>query len=160
VRCNHSQKALCFLAFEILRVELKLKENFESVELKITGWLGKEEFIELSNSTDPKIIVLAAKWCGYCARFLGETKEFKSSNDVELCLVDADDPDESLWDTLKLKLVPTIVVFQSGKQLFRQDGLPGVGLRSSDLREALAFSLTLKQPRIETQDEKENSRGE
>jgi len=66
-------------------------------------------------------------------------KEFKPSNDAEILLIDADDPDESLWDTYNLNLVPTLIVFQSGKQLFRKDGLSGIGLRTSDLSDALNF---------------------
>ncbi len=108
-----------------------------SLGLKISDWLGKQQFAELSNSPDAKIILFAAKWCGYCARFLGTAKDFKPSSDAQLFLIDADDPDESLWDDYKLRLVPTLIIFQSGKQLFRKDGMSGIGLRSSDLTEVL-----------------------
>ncbi|MGA2874974.1 MAG: thioredoxin family protein [Nitrososphaerales archaeon] len=105
--------------------------------MKVSDWLGKQEFTELSNSPDAKVILFAAKWCGYCSRFLEMAKDFKSSNDAQLFLIDADDPDESLWDSYNLRLVPTMIIFQSGKQLFRKDGISGVGLRSSDLTEVL-----------------------
>ena len=107
--------------------------------MKISSWKGKEEFAEISNSSEPKLILFAAKWCGYCSLFLKMAKEFKPSNDAEIFLIDADDPDESLWDTYNLNLVPTLIVFQSGKQLFRKDGLSGIGLRTSDLSDALNF---------------------
>ncbi len=66
-------------------------------------------------------------------------KEFKAPSDVELILVNADDPDESLWDAFNLKIVPTLVVFKEGNQLFRKDGISGVGLRAADLTDALNF---------------------
>jgi thioredoxin-like negative regulator of GroEL len=105
--------------------------------LKITDWLGKKEFTELTNSQDTKIVLFAAKWCGYCTRFLEAARNFNTSSDAQLFLVDADDPDESLWDIYNLKLVPTLVVFKSGKELQRRDGIPGVGLRPWDLAELL-----------------------
>ena len=105
--------------------------------MKITNWLGKQEFIDISNSPDAKIVLFAAKWCGYCARFLETARDFKASSDAQIFLVDADNPDESLWDIHSLRLVPTLIIFQSGKQLFRKDGLPGIGFRSSDLSDAL-----------------------
>ncbi|MHB1869142.1 MAG: thioredoxin family protein [Nitrososphaerales archaeon] len=109
------------------------------VKLKVSSWKGKEEFAEISNSSEPKLILFAAKWCGYCSLFLKMAKEFKPSSDAELVLIDADDADESLWDDYKLNLVPTLVVFQSGKELFRKDGMSGIGLRASDLSDALNF---------------------
>lgn len=93
----------------------------------------------MANSPDPNLILFAAKWCGYCAQFLSMARGFSSEFDVELHLVNADDPDESLWDEYGLKLVPTLVIFQSGKQLFRKDGRPGAGLKSADLVDALNF---------------------
>jgi thioredoxin len=116
-----------------------------SFVMEVSKWLGKQEFTELSNSSHPQIILFAAKWCGFCARFLEAARGFKAPSDAELFLVDVDDPDESLWDIYKLKLVPTLVIFRSGRQLFRKDGAPGIGLLLSDLVEALnAQSSNLK----------------
>ncbi|MGI0092175.1 MAG: thioredoxin family protein [Nitrososphaerales archaeon] len=104
--------------------------------MKITDWQKKQEFQRLLGSTGPKMVLLAAKWCGYCARFLAMAGDYESNSELEL--IDADDPDESLWDEYKIRLVPTIIVFKSGKAVFRKDGKPGIGLQLPDLEEALA----------------------
>jgi hypothetical protein len=53
-------------------------------------------------------------------------------------LIDADDPDESLWDDFSIKIVPTLIVFKDGKSIFRRDGKSGTGLRMSDLEQGLS----------------------
>lgn len=105
--------------------------------LKITNWLGKQDLAELTNSADAKVVLFAAKWCGYCAQFFQVVKDYKAPNDSQLFLVDADNPDESLWDIYNLKLVPTLIAFQSGKQLTRKDAKSGIGLRAADLEDVL-----------------------
>lgn len=107
--------------------------------MKISSWLGKKDFESLLQSDEAKLIVFAAKWCGYCKMFLEMAAGFKASSESQLYLVDADDPDESLWDIYNVKLVPSLFVFKSGKPLMRKDAMSGVGLRSSDLEAALTF---------------------
>ena len=106
------------------------------VKLKITNWLNKQDFQKILGSTEPKMVLLAAKWCGYCGKFMAIVNDYDSS--VELALIDVDDPDESLWEEYKIRLVPTIIVFSAGKALFRRDGKPSIGLQQLDLQEALA----------------------
>ncbi|MDG6906140.1 MAG: thioredoxin family protein [Nitrososphaerota archaeon] len=105
----------------------------------VSDWLGKKESEEISQSDGTRIVLFAARWCGYCDRFLKTVESFKASDQIQLYLVDSDDPDESLWDIHKIRLVPTLVVFRSGRELFRRDGISGVGLRSKDLDDAIAF---------------------
>ena len=101
--------------------------------------MGKKEFEGLSRSDEARIMLFAAHWCGYCSMFLKTASQLKAPDGVQLYLVDADDPDESLWDEYDIRLVPTIIVFRSGNKVLRKDGVPGVGLRSSDLEAALTF---------------------
>jgi thioredoxin 1 len=111
--------------------------------MKVSDWLGKVEFEKIASEPGPNVIVFAAKWCPYCTRFLKQAKSLENSSNVEIKLVDADDPDESLWDDFAIKKVPTIVVFKDGKSIFRRDGrhplsLSGGGLKMSDLEQALS----------------------
>jgi thiol-disulfide isomerase/thioredoxin len=111
--------------------------------LKITDWLSKKEFLELATSPDPKIVLFAAHWCGYCARFLETVRRYKPPDDFEINLVDVDDPDESLWDDYGIALVPTLIIFKSSQQQMRRDAKPGMGLVEDDLKEVVRF-LTAK----------------
>jgi thiol-disulfide isomerase/thioredoxin len=105
--------------------------------LKLTDWKTKADFLATVNSPGPHVFVFSAKWCGFCARFLSEASSFDSPVNTELFLINADDPDESLWDDYSIKFVPTIVVMEDGKQVFRRDGKPMAGLSLNDLQQAL-----------------------
>ena len=105
--------------------------------MKITDWLGKAEFEKIILEPGPHVIVFAAKWCGFCSRFVEQARSLANPANAELCLIDADDPDESLWDDFSIKIVPTLIVFKDGKSIFRRDGKSGAGLRMSDLEQGL-----------------------
>ena len=81
--------------------------------------------------------MFAAKWCGFCSRFLNEARALDSKVGDELFLVNADEPDESLWDQYSIKIVPTIIIFKDGKQAFRRDGRSMAGLSEKDLTQAI-----------------------
>lgn len=107
--------------------------------MNVSDWKGKRDFLEIAKSNAPKLILFAAHWCGYCSRFLEVVRNYDTSNNLEVFLVDTDDPDESLWDEYNIRLVPTLVIIESGKELFRREALPGPGLREPQLVEAISF---------------------
>lgn len=88
-------------------------------------------------------MVFSAKWCYHCKKFLEQASSLESPANIEINLVDTDEPDESLWNDFSIKRVQTIVVFKDGKITFRKDGrfpisLSGGGLKMSDLLEGLS----------------------
>ena len=107
-------------------------------ELNLTEWVGRGELQnKIGEAKDPIVVLMAAKWCGYCSRFLQQLGSFNPAINTRLVLTDVDEPDESLWDLYRIRLVPTLIVFHQGVEIFRRDGKPGVGLRIADLEEAL-----------------------
>lgn len=120
---------------------LCLNENSNKIRfnLKISTWKGKQDFVKISKSDEPKLVLFAAHWCGYCSRFLDVARNYEAHENAEIILVDTDDPDESLWDDYKIRLVPTLIVLDSGKELFRREAVIGPGLREPQLIEALTF---------------------
>jgi thioredoxin 1 len=106
-------------------------------------WVGKAELeSKIINSNEPKIAIFAAKWCGFCQRFIQLLKGFHPSNSVpEVSVIDTDDGDGSLWNKYQIEIVPTIVVFQQGKEIFRQNGRAMRGLCQSDLESAIKRSI-------------------
>jgi len=107
-----------------------------ALRLKVTDWLGKSDFEKVTKENGPHLIVFVAKWCGFCSRFIEQARSYQSP--VELFLVDADEPDESLWDEFSIKIVPTLVVFDKGQILLRRDGKSMAGLRISDLEDGIS----------------------
>jgi thioredoxin 1 len=111
--------------------------------MKVSDWIGKAGFQKIASEPGPHLIVFAAKWCRYCSKFLEQARSLENPSDVEISLIDADDPDESLWDDFSIKKVPTIVVFKDGKSIFRIDGRSvlsrsGAGLSMTDLAQGLS----------------------
>jgi thioredoxin 1 len=109
----------------------------ESTRLNITDWLGKADLQKLKDSPGVHFVLFAAEWCGFCRRFLEQAASLQAPNETVLSLVNADDPDESLWDEYSLRAVPTLVVFKGGKSVFRKDARLGGGLRLAELQQAL-----------------------
>lgn len=107
--------------------------------MKVSSWLGKSDFEKIVVKSSPHLIVFAAKWCGFCTRFIEQAKSYESP--VELYLVDADEPDESLWDQFSIKIVPTLAVFENNQIVFRRDGKSMAGLKVSDLEEGISRVL-------------------
>jgi thiol-disulfide isomerase/thioredoxin len=106
--------------------------------LDVTDWLTKSQFEEIGKKPGSHLIVFAARWCGFCSRFLQQAKSLPVSSNAQLNLVDADNPDESLWDEYSIKIVPTLLVFDDSKVVFRRDGKSGAGLAMADLQEAIS----------------------
>jgi len=120
-----------------------IPEGSLSSTLKISGWLGKAEFQRIASEPGPHLVVFSAKWCRYCKKFLEQASSFENPANIEINLVDTDEPDRSLWDEFSIKKVPTIFVFKDGKSIFRRDGrsplsLSGGGLKISDLEDGLS----------------------
>jgi thiol-disulfide isomerase/thioredoxin len=113
-------------------------------KVKIRQWIEKDEFEgQILRSSTARIVLFAADWCGYCRRFLGMASEYDLKSKMapvsscELEVVNIDSGDGSLWDSFDVKLVPTLLVLQDGKQIFRRDGRPMRGLGKEDLEDAL-----------------------
>lgn len=112
--------------------------------MKVRQWVEKDEFEkDIQNSKQPMIVLFAADWCGYCTRFLSvisgyEPKPGHLAGPYDLVsVVNIDSGDGSLWDKYHVDLVPTLIVFSSGEQVFRRDGKVFVGLKQLDLEQAI-----------------------
>lgn len=90
----------------------------------------------------PGLVVVGflADWCPYCVRFLPELARLLDEGRAVVC-ADLSDEDDPLWERFSIEIVPTVLVFRDGREVFRASGVAGVGLSSTDLRsvrEALA----------------------
>lgn len=101
--------------------------------MNLSDWQGKEQLATILQSEQPVIILFAADWCGYCSRFIQLVRDADIQYDRPIYLVDVDDPDETLWDIYRIKLVPTLIVIVHGEEIMRREGRIGAGLRQDDL---------------------------
>ncbi len=87
------------------------------------GIMTKEEFSELLSSKKPTVIDFSATWCGPCkmlAPIMEDISE-KYKAKYNFYQVDIDSAEEIATD-LNISAVPTIVVFQNGKEVGRTMG--------------------------------------
>ncbi|MGV3696381.1 rhodanese-like domain-containing protein [Flavobacterium sp.] len=100
----------------------KWKGSGSKPNVKIIG-ICDQEYTELVNSQDRVMIDFSAKWCAPCKKMkpyiLKLQEELKNS--VKIVLLDADE-NKTIVEQLKLEGLPTIIVYENGKEIWRNVG--------------------------------------
>ncbi|NOQ73482.1 MAG: thioredoxin [Crocinitomix sp.] len=82
------------------------------------------KFENIINSETPVLIDFHAVWCGPCKTLAPIIKEVKGNFGEKLTILKVDiDKNQSIASKLGIKGVPTLVLYQNGKQLWRQSGV-------------------------------------
>lgn len=79
---------------------------------------------EVLKADRPVLVDFSATWCGPCQRQLPIMEKFASENmgRVKVCTVDVDDS-PSIASELKIRGVPTIILFNNGERVESKVGL-------------------------------------
>ena len=78
----------------------------------------------LINSEKPLLVDFFATWCGPCQMLNPVIKEVKDSFKDRIAIIKIDvDKNEAVAAHYRVKGVPTMMLFQNGKQLWRQSGV-------------------------------------
>lgn len=85
-----------------------------------------EKFQEIINSSSPVLVDFFATWCGPCqmlAPILSEVKK-ELGDSIKIIKIDVD-KNQALMSNpqFQVKGVPTLMLFQNGKMLWRQSGV-------------------------------------
>ncbi|KGO86839.1 thioredoxin [Flavobacterium rivuli WB 3.3-2 = DSM 21788] len=83
-------------------------------------------FSTLINSSEPVLIDFFATWCGPCQMMAPILKDVKESLGDKIKIIKVDvDKNQALMSTpqFQVKGVPTLMLFQNGKMLWRQSGV-------------------------------------
>jgi thioredoxin 1 len=81
-------------------------------------------FDQLIHSDKPVLIDFFATWCGPCQMLGPVLKEVKDQLGDSVSIIKIDvDKNQELVAMQQVKGVPTMMLFQNGKQLWRQSGL-------------------------------------
>ncbi|MDP4264595.1 MAG: thioredoxin [Bacteroidota bacterium] len=84
----------------------------------------RESFGEIINGTTPVLVDFSAEWCGPCKMMKPILEELhrKMGSKVRILKIDVDQS-PAIAETLQIHSVPTLMLFQQGKSLWRQSGV-------------------------------------
>ena len=84
----------------------------------------KETFAEIINGNVPVLVDFSAEWCGPCKMMKPILDELhkKMGDKVRILKIDID-RSPAISEKLQIQSVPTLVLFQNGKSLWRQSGV-------------------------------------
>ncbi len=81
-------------------------------------------FSNIINSDKPVLVDFFATWCGPCQALSPVLKEVKDSLGDRVSIIKIDvDKNQQLASQYQVRGVPTMMLFQNGKQLWRQSGV-------------------------------------
>ena len=84
----------------------------------------KNNFKSIINSDTPVLVDFYADWCGPCKTLAPILKQVKDElgNSIKIVKIDVD-KNELLAAKYQVRGVPTMLLFKSGKQVWRQSGV-------------------------------------
>lgn len=85
-----------------------------------------DKFNQLINGDKPVLVDFFATWCGPCQMLAPILKEVKEDmgDDITIIKIDVDKNRQLMMNPqFQVKGVPTIMLFQGGKMLWRQSGV-------------------------------------
>jgi thioredoxin 1 len=81
-------------------------------------------FDTIINSEKPVLIDFFATWCGPCKTLGPILKQVKDSMGDRISIIKIDvDKNQQIASKFQVRGVPTMILFQNGKQLWRQSGV-------------------------------------
>ncbi len=82
------------------------------------------DFTTIINSPRPVLVDFFATWCGPCQMLAPILKEVKDELGDTVSIIKIDvDKNQQLATQFRVRGVPTLMLFQNGKQLWRQSGV-------------------------------------
>lgn len=83
-----------------------------------------KSFQALIQADQPVLVDFFATWCGPCQMLAPILKQVKESLGERVTIIKIDvDKNQSIASQFQVRGVPTMILFQNGKQLWRQSGV-------------------------------------
>lgn len=82
------------------------------------------KFNEIIQSATPTLVDFHAEWCGPCHQFSPIIQEVKNELGDHLRVIKIDvDKNQTLAQRLNIMSIPTVVIYKSGKVVWRESGV-------------------------------------
>jgi thioredoxin 1 len=100
-----------------------------------------ESFSDLIKSETPLLVDFSAEWCGPCKMMAPILKDLASAMGDKVRIIKVDvDKNPQAAAAYKVQGVPTLILFQGGKNLWRQSGV----VQTGDLIRIIQQHTTIK----------------
>jgi thiol-disulfide isomerase/thioredoxin len=125
------------IPFELMIIAAFQKYSSNIEDISSYPALLPNDFRENNLLRDDKTLVFFyAEWCPFCRKSFHLLKSLDESQS-KVFRVDLSDEKNPLWDSLKIKMVPTLIAFKDGTEFWRADGISMIGLRRKDFEQAI-----------------------
>lgn len=95
--------------------------------------LGASDFVNTSlDRPGLYIVCFAAEWCPVTRRFMPRFLGFRIPPGGRLAIADITDLNSPLWDTFRIRITPSVLVFREGAVVERLDGRRFLGILGRD----------------------------
>ncbi|HTZ61112.1 MAG TPA: thioredoxin family protein [Thermoplasmata archaeon] len=85
------------------------------------------------------VVGFLADWCPYCRSFAPALEAMERAGGRNVLWAEVNDEESPLWDRFEIRVVPTLLVFRDGAEVFRRDGRFARGLNAKDVTAVEAF---------------------
>ena len=137
---------MAVLSFAMIPVELLIVVVFQKYSSNVDEILDypsllQGDFDKKQPIESGKILVFFyAQWCPFCRSAFHYLASLNSIS-YKVYRVDLSDEENPLWNSLKIRRIPTLIAFDGGKEFWRREATYMIGLRKADFNEA---DLTMK----------------
>ena len=101
--------------------------------------LTANDFVDRRLDRPGRVVVgFIAAWCPHCRSFLPKFAARSRSGGPSLLLGDVTDEESPLWERFGIEVVPTVLGFDAGDEVWRIDGILGRGVPEETLDRQLA----------------------
>jgi len=132
---------MAVLSFVMIPVELLIVVIFQKYSSNVDEILDYPSLLQGDfHSKQPQksgkiLVFFYAEWCPFCRTAFRHLASL-SSISYKVFRVDLSDEENPMWNSLKVRRIPTLIAFDGGREFWRKEATYMIGLRKADFNEA------------------------